>query len=32
MGETYKEGDFGLIQEFEDTEGNLGGLYTAVKK
>ena len=32
VGETDKEGDFGLIQEFEDTEGNMCAMYTAVKK
>ncbi|KAK0510059.1 hypothetical protein JMJ35_007453 [Cladonia borealis] len=31
VGETYKEGDFGLVQEFEDTEGNMCAMYTSVK-
>ena len=32
VGEKYSEGDHGLIQEPEDTEGNLCAMYTMVKK
>ena len=31
MGEKYKEGEHGMIQEFEDTEGNLCAMYVMVK-
>lgn len=31
VGEKYKEGDRGLVQEFEDTEGNMCAMYAMVK-
>ena len=31
VGEKYKEGEHGMIQEFEDTEGNLCAMYAMVK-
>ena len=32
IGEQYPEGDFGMVQEFEDGEGNKGGMFMAVTK
>lgn len=32
VGEKRKEGDHGMIQEFEDTEGNLCATYAMVNK
>ena len=31
IGEKYREGEAGWIQDFEDTEGNYAGVYTMAK-